>query len=82
MARRMLKVAAMRMLLTLLLLLHLLQLRRGVEDLLEGIQDRDAVREDAIGQEERVEKVDGQEAKIRQALQEPLRSSVPDLRDL
>lgn len=54
----------------------------GVEDLLEGVQDDDAVGEDAVRQHERVEEVDRQEAQVGQPLQQPLGRRVADLRYL
>lgn len=40
----------------------------AVEDLLEGLEDRDAVREDAVSEQERVQEVDREEAQVCEAL--------------
>ena len=53
-----------------------------VEDLLERLEDGDAVGEHPVRQQERVQEVDVEEAQVGQALQQPLRGRVPDLGDL
>ena len=53
-----------------------------VEDLLEGLEDCDAVGEHPVGEEERVQEVDVEEAEVGQALQQALRGGVADLRNL
>ena len=53
-----------------------------VEDLLEGLEDGGAVGEHPVGEEERVQEVDIEEAEVGEALQQPLRGGVPDLRNL
>ena len=46
--------------------LRRLGVRRSVKDFLEGIEDGDAIGEDAIRQQESVEEIDGKEAQISQ----------------
>ena len=54
----------------------------GVKDLPEGVEDGDAIGEDAVRQQECVEEIDGEEAQVGQAFQQSLRSGVAYLRHL
>ena len=51
-------------------------------DGLERVEHGDAVGEDAVRQEERVQEVDREEPQVRQTLQKTLRRGVPHLRHL
>lgn len=55
---------------------------RVKEDFLQRFQHRDGVREDAVRQQEGVQKVDVEEAEVGQSLKEPLRGGVADLGNL
>lgn len=46
----------------------------------ELVQDHDGSGEDTVGVQEGVEEVDAQEAQVRQPLQQPLHTGIPDLK--